>query len=362
MDNSLALATLHSAWFTHRDLYKLFEYEQEYESILEDLLWKKKTETPWMTADRRNKILEKIVTIDIPKLEQILREKNINIITAESPSFPEKLSVIKQAPYLLYVRGDLREERKMLGVVGSRRSTSYGRKVLEKIIPDLVRASCGIVSGGAHGIDAMSHEITLEQGGYTISVFGSGVDLFYPVENTRLFDSIIISGWALVSIFPIGTLPETYNFPIRNEIVAALSDGIIIPEAASKSGTLITAQLALDHGRDVFAAPGDIFRETSMGTNGLIARGEAKCIGSAADILEEYFPNLTSTTISMFADKVFDSPEQKAIYDIIIDGYNTPDSIWQNSEYTIDTITMTLTMLEIEWHIRLGAGGKYEIL
>jgi DNA processing protein len=147
-----------------------------------------------MTADRRNKILEKIVTIDIPKLEQILREKNINIITAESSSFPEKLSVIKQAPYLLYVRGDLREERKMLGVVGSRRSTSYGRKILEKIIPELVRASCGIVSGGAHGIDAMSHEITLASCGYTISVFGCGVDQYYPIENTRLFDSIILSG------------------------------------------------------------------------------------------------------------------------------------------------------------------------
>jgi predicted Rossmann fold nucleotide-binding protein DprA/Smf involved in DNA uptake len=99
-----------------------------------------------------------------------------------------------------------------------------------------------------------------------------------------------------------------------------------------------------------------------MGTNSLIARGEAKCITSATDILEEYFPNVTSTTISMFAEKVFDTPEQENIYNIIIDGYNTPDSIGQNSDYTIDMITMTLTMLEIEGHIRLGAGGKYEIL
>lgn len=147
-----------------------------------------------MTLDRRNKILEKLATVDALKLAEILRDKNINIITAESPSYPEKLSVIKQSPYLLYVRGDLREERKMLGVVGSRRSTSYGRKVLEKIIPDLVRASCGIVSGGAHGIDAISHEITLASGGYTISVFGCSVEQYYPIENTRLFDSIVVSG------------------------------------------------------------------------------------------------------------------------------------------------------------------------
>jgi DNA processing protein len=325
-------------------------------------LWKKETKTPWITLDRRSKILEKLATIDRVILGEILKNKNIAIVTINSDRYPAKLRAIKQAPYLLYVRGILREERKMLAVVGSRRSTSYGRKILERIIPDLIWSGCGIVSGGAHGIDAMSHEITLASGGYTISVFGSGVDLFYPVENTRLFESII-SGWsALVSIFPIGTLPEPYNFPIRNEIVAALSDGIIIPEAAIKSGTLITAQLALDHGRDVFAAPGDIFRETSIGTNGLIARGEAKCISSASDILEEYFPNIPSEILSLFPEKVFDSDEQKVIYDIIIDGNNTPDSIWQISDYTIDIITMTLTMLEIDGHIRLGAGGKYEVI
>ena len=147
-----------------------------------------------MTDDRRNKILEKLATVEIPKLEQILRSKNIDIITVGSEQYPPKLRTIKQAPYLLYVRGTLREERKMLAVVGSRRSTSYGRKILDTMIPDLVRAGCGIVSGGAYGIDAMSHEITVASGGYTISVFGSGVDLFYPVENTRLFESIIASG------------------------------------------------------------------------------------------------------------------------------------------------------------------------
>ncbi|MBC7498665.1 DNA-protecting protein DprA [Candidatus Gracilibacteria bacterium] len=362
LDNTLSLAILHSGGFTHRDLHNLFESHENYGDILTDFLGIKKTPTLWMTDERRNKILEKLATIDIPKLEQILGSKNIDIITIRSEQYPAKLRTIKQAPYILYVRGILREERKMLGVVGSRRSTSYGRKILDTMIPDLVRAGCGIVSGGAHGIDALSHEITIASDGYTISVFGCGVEQYYPVENTRLFDSIIASGGALVSIFPIGTEPEPYHFPIRNEIVAALSDGIIIPEAAMKSGTLITAQLALDHGRDVFAAPGDIFRETSMGTNGLIARGEAKCITSAIDILEEYFPNVTSSTISMFGEKVWDNDEQKTIYNIILDGYNTPDSILQNSDYTIDTIVMTLTMLEIDGHIRLGVGGKYEVL
>ncbi len=362
MDNLLALCILHSGGLTHKDLKKLFAYTQDYSGILDDFLHGWKTLTPWISPDRRTKILERIGKVNISSIETIIQEKNIQIITIDSEKYPEKLRTIKQSPYLLYVRWDLREERKMLGIVGSRRSTSYGKKILEKIIPELIHASCGIVSGGAHWIDALSHEISLDQDGYTISIFGSGIDIFYPSENTKLFERIILKWGALVSLFPIWTLPEPYHFPIRNEIVAALSDGIIIPEAWVKSGTLITANLALDHGRDVFAVPGDIFRETSMGTNWLIARGEAKCIQSATDILEEYFPGSTTNTISLFAEKNWEDPVQKIIYMNIIDWYNTPDSIWQISEYTFDTIIMTLTLLEIDWHIRLGAGGKYEVI
>ncbi len=362
MDNLVALAILHSSGFTQNDLKKIFEHHENYHEILIDLQTEWKTQTPWITEERRAKIVSSLQKIDIPKIEKIIEEKQIQIITLKSDNYSEKLKTIKQSPYILYVRGELREERKMLGIVGSRRSTSYGTKILENIIPELIRSRCGIVSGWAHGIDTLSHKITLDTGGYTISVLGSGIDIYYPTENTRLFDNIISLGWAIVSIFPIWTKPEPYNFPIRNEIVAALSDGIIIPEAAIKSGTLITASLALDHGRDVFAVPGDIFRETSAGTNTLIAKWEAKCIQNAQDILEEYFPNISTTPMSLFAEKTWDNEEQKNIYNHILEWNNTPDSIWEKSEYTIDTIIMTLTLLEIWWHIRLGSGGKYETI
>ena len=362
MNNLLSLAALHSGGFTHKDLKKIFETNQNYSEVLDDLLWDWKTLTPWMTSERRNTILEKMRKIDIVKIKKIIDEKSIHIITVESELYPEKLKTINQTPYLLYVRGNLREERKMLGIVWSRKNTNYGKKILEKIIPELVNASCGIVSWGAYGIDALSHMITLDNNWYTISVFGSGIDKYYPVENTKLFEDIISKWLALVSIFPIGTQPEPFYFPIRNEIVAALSDWIIIPEAWIKSGTLITANLALEHGRDVFAIPGDVFRETSMGSNRLIARGEAKCTQSATDILEEYFPNITSTTLSMFAEKVWEDNNQKMIYNIIMEWHNTPDSIWQNSDYTIDIITTTLTLLEINWHIRLWSWWRYETI
>lgn len=357
-----ALAFLHSAWFTHKDLKKIFEIEENYDAVYEGFKNGKWIPTPWMTGERSIKILEKLKTLDVWKIGKIIQEKNIELITLHDDRYPEKLRTIKQAPYMLYVRGDLHEERKMLGIVGSRKSTSYGKKILENIIPELIQSGCWVVSGGAYGIDAISHEITLAHRGYTISVFGCSVDILYPAQNTRLFEDILTKWWALVSIFPIDTKSEPYMFPIRNEVVAALSDDIIIPEAGVKSGTLITAGLALEHGRDVFAVPWDIFRETSEWTNQLIARGEAKCIRSASDILEEYFPNTAMTTASLFSEKEFASEEQKDIYNTISEWYDTPDAIGENTNYTIDVIIMSLALLEMDWHIRLSASGRYEIL
>ena len=361
MDNLLALAILHGIGFTHKDLKKIFEKQTEYTSFYENLIWTKTITQEWITSERKTKILEKLNKIDIPNIEATIHSKNIKIITINSELYPEKLRTINQSPYLIYVRGNFWDTVKMLGVVGSRKSTNYGKRILEKIIPELVEWNCGIISGGAHGIDTLSHELALENNGYTISVFGSWIDIFYPKENTKLFEKIIIHNWALISIFPIGTKPEPYYFPIRNEIVAALSDGIIIPEAGEKSWTLITAHLALEHGRDVFAIPGDIFRETSIGTNNLIAKGEAKCIQNAKDILEEYFHDTNQKPIEPDKNLILESEEEQNIYNSILDWNNTPDSISEKTQYPIHEIMMHVSMMEINWFITLDENGKYEI-
>ena len=361
MDNSIALAALHGIGFTHKDLKRIFETQINYSGFLENLIKTKSIYQDWIALERKSKIIEKLSKINISHLESIITNKNIKIITIDSPLYPEKLRTINQAPYLLYTRGNLQNVDRILWIVGSRKSTNYGKKILEKIIPELIQWNCWIVSGWAHGIDTLSHELALENHWYTISVFGSWIDTFYPKENTVLFEKIIASNGVLLSIFPIWTKPEPYYFPIRNEIVAALSDGIIIPEAGEKSGTLITANLALEHGRDVFAVPGDVFRETSIGTNNLIAKGEAKCIQCAKDILEEYFQDMSHKPQEWLREIIWNSEEEKQIYSAISLWSNTPDSISEMTKYPVHEILMHTSMMEIEWYISLNEHGKYEI-
>ena len=145
--SDLSLALLHSAGFTHKDLKRIFETTENYQDIFDSLSEGNDIPTPWISMERKIKILETLKKLDQPKIKKIIEEKNISLITIKHPLYPEKLRTIKQSPYLIYVRGSLREERKMIGIVGSRRSTSYGKKVLESLIEDLVRAQCGIVSG-----------------------------------------------------------------------------------------------------------------------------------------------------------------------------------------------------------------------
>jgi DNA processing protein len=156
-------------------------------------------------------------------IDATLKKHNIKIVTLHDSAYPILLKNISHPPYLIYVRGDLRDTTNLISAVGSRKNSKYAEIALEKIIPDLIRAGFGVVSGGAYGVDALAHSITLEHEGYTIAVVGTGVDLVYPAQNRELFANILKSDGAIISIFPLSTRAEIYNFPIRNEIVAAMS-------------------------------------------------------------------------------------------------------------------------------------------
>ena len=213
----------------------------------------------------------------------------IEEISIENKMYPEQLRNIYNPPIKLYALGNVTIlNQKGIAVVGSRKATEYGKKVALKISKELSEKGFHIISGLAKGIDSYAHigNITSGSSSRTIAVLGSGIDNIYPKENRNLAIKIINTGGCIISEYPIGSEIQPKNFPERNRIISGLSKGVIIVEATEKSGALITADFALEQGRDVFAVPGNIFSDNSFGVNELIKQG-AKLVTCLQDILEE---------------------------------------------------------------------------
>lgn len=217
-------------------------------------------------------------------------EKGFHIITFSDMDYPPLLRQIPDPPPFLYVSGKLFPKSSNIAVVGSRNPTDYGISATKRLAENLVICGFTIVSGMARGIDSAAHEGALMGKGKTIAVLGSGLDRIYPPENRKLFDKISENG-AVISEFSIQSPPEAHHFPIRNRIISGMSLGTVVVEAAKKSGSLITARLAADQNREVFAVPGSIHSFKSCGTNSLIKQG-AKLVENAQDIIEELFPQM----------------------------------------------------------------------
>lgn len=237
-------------------------------------------------------------------------------VTYNNPEYPAILKQIDNAPVVLYIKGELRTEDKFaIAVVGPRKPTPYGSVAAERLTTGLAEAGFTIVSGMARGIDTLAHISSIKSGGRTIAVLGSGVDLPYPPENRGLMKKISDSG-CVISEFPLGTKPLRENFPARNRLISGLSLGVLVIEATQDSGSLITANYALEQNREVFAVPGNIDSPNSEGTNELIKRG-AKLIQRSDDIIEELAPMLKGF-IKRKQDRVIDlTEEEKKVCDIL---------------------------------------------
>jgi DNA processing protein len=219
----------------------------------------------------------------------LLNEVNGTLLTIQDEGYPKRLKNIYDPPPLLYVRGTVKKEDDLaMAIVGSRRTSTYGIAITEKLSQDLAAHGITIVSGMARGIDSVAHHGALSAGGRTLAVLGCGVDVVYPHENRRLCEEIIAHG-AVLSEFPMGSPPEGSHFPKRNRVISGLSLGVVVVQAGQKSGSLITANCALEQGREVFAVPGNVGFDGSSGTNQLIKDG-AKLVAGSADILEEVIP------------------------------------------------------------------------
>ena len=227
------------------------------------------------------------------ELEQLAR-LNARLVTQTDAEYPERLRQIHDPPPFLYIRGHVEPQDTLaIAIVGARTASTYGRKMARELAQELAGCGVCVVSGLARGIDSEAHQASLETGGRTIAVLGSGLDVVYPREHIALAEQIAASG-AVVSEFSLGSQPEAGNFPYRNRVISGISLGTVVVEATEKSGSLITAQCALDQNREVFAVPGPVTASRSRGPHRLIKAG-AKLVESIDDILSEIAPALART-------------------------------------------------------------------
>lgn len=223
---------------------------------------------------------------NLKKEYSLIKQYNVKILSISDPCYPKLLKEIYDPPVVLYVKGDIiPEDEKALAIVGARKASHYGINTARRLAKELGHCNLTIVSGLARGVDTAAHQGVISVKGRTIAVFGCGIDRIYPPENKDLARHIVENG-AIITEFPFGTKPCRENFPMRNRIISGLSLGVIVIEAGKHSGSLITARLATEQGREVFSVPGRIDTATSQGTNILIKNG-AKPVLELEDILEE---------------------------------------------------------------------------
>jgi DNA processing protein len=305
------------------------------------------------------------IKIHRPKIDpdwemERLAQEGIGLITIQDKNYPKLLKEIYAPPALLYIRGNFKPEDELsLGIVGTRKLSVYGRQITPLITADLAQAGLTIVSGLAKGIDTLAHQAALKVSGRTIAVLGSGLDRksIYPFSNRRLAEEISQNG-AVVSEFPIGTRPLAQHFPQRNRIIAGLSLGVLVVEAPAKSGALITAKDALEQNRDVFAIPGPILSQNSLGPNNLIKMG-AKLVSQANDIFQEL--NLTLLTDSSQKEKKIlpDNQEEALILKQLSNEPIHIDKIINQTKLSTAVVNSTLTLMEIKGKVKNLGGNNY---
>jgi DNA processing protein len=247
----------------------------------------------------------------VEELEKV-KEQGGDVLILDDGSYPFLLREIADPPITLYVKGDWQAcfDASCIGVVGSRRCSTYGENASEMLARDLAANGVCVVSGLARGIDSAAHRGAIRGKGRTVAVLGTGIDQVYPKENARLVDEILQNGGAVVSQFPLGTPPLKDNFPYRNRIISGLSYGILIVEASERSGSLITARLAMEQNREVLAVPGNITSKNSFGTNYLIKSG-AKLVQQWQDVVSELPTEISAQILPPKLDEIKTEEETK---------------------------------------------------
>ena len=315
-----------------------------------------RAEVEWTAADLGPKRLSRLLKLkqefDPEAIWAPLRREGVKVVTLLDENYPANLKTITDPPPVLYYHGDLSSTDELaVSIVGARRATQYGREVAQKLARDLARLGLTVISGLARGIDSAAHRGALAGKGRTLAVLGCGLNVIYPPENRRLYGQIAAQG-AVLTEFPLDTAPRAQNFPRRNRIISGLSRALVVVEAATTSGSLITADLALEQGRDVFAVPGPITSPLSAGTNNLIFQG-AKLARTAADVVEELGVIPEAKTAQSPAEPELTAAE-KRVYACFAEGTASAhiDELVRQSRSTAQEVTAILMMLELKGLVR----------
>ncbi len=285
----------------------------------------------------------------------------LTILSMDDPFYPQRLKEIYDPPLILYVRGDAEVLIKPgIAMVGTRHPTPYGSGMAERLASDLAAQGLVIISGMARGVDTASHRGAIAAKGKTVAVFGTGVDVIYPKENSRLSEQILALGGALISEFPLGTFAAPQNFPIRNRILSGMSLGVLVVEAAEYSGTRITARLALEQNRDVFAVPGNVTNKNSWGPNTLIKQG-AKLVATWEDVWEDLptevrlaltppasLESQGSSSASLFPDEGLPPHEKRILSLLKADEATHIDELVEKLETELSSSEIFAALFELE--------------
>lgn len=302
-------------------------------------------------------IFKRIEKFNPEKVQKTMRGRNVGLLTLEDPGYPQNLLQAPDAPTFLSYRGNIDLlQSPLIALVGTRGMTPYGKRVVERFVPPLVRAGCVTVSGLALGVDAEIAKETIAHGGKTIAVLGHGLSSIYPRSNERLADEILENGGLLVSEFPLDLPPSKYTFPARNRIIAGLSLATIVCEAPEGSGSVITAELALEYNRDVYAVPGPIFETQCAGCHRLIVQGHAKLACDATDVLRDLGMVASSDTPIRY-DAM--NPEEEQVLALLTGMPQTMDTLSERTGLPAPVLGSTLTVMELAGAVRNIGGGQW---
>jgi DNA processing protein len=304
-----------------------------------------------------HKVINEVEELNIEQQLQFLGNHSIQFLTIEEEGYPEPLTHIADPPVFLFARGNMDCLRHpSIAIVGTRDMSTYGKRVVETLVPVLVHSGITTVSGLALGIDAEVAKQTIAAGGMTIAVLGHGLGAIYPKANARLAEEIMKNDGLLLTEYPLHIRPDKYTFPARNRIIAGLTHGTIVAEAAAQSGSLITASLAMEYGKEVFAVPGQIFDPHCEGTHRLIQQG-AKLVHSADDVLSELgiIPRGKESTSTYRAQ----TPEEQMLLSHLSSMPQIVDDMVEKSKLPIAVINATLTLMELKGGAKNIGSGQW---